>query len=44
MSRLWPGEKGKVYIYDGDSYKLKTTLDFDGGVDNLRYDAANERV
>ena len=37
-------EKGKVYIYDGDSYKLKTTLDFEGGADNLRYDAANKRV
>src|SRR5271169_5604084 len=37
-------EKGKLYIYDGDSYKLITTLDFDGGADNLRYDAAAKRV
>jgi outer membrane protein assembly factor BamB len=37
-------EKGKLYIYDGDSFKLITTLDFDGGADNLRYDAANKRV
>lgn len=37
-------EKGKVYIYDGDSYKLLNTLDFDGGADNLRYDAATKRV
>jgi DNA-binding beta-propeller fold protein YncE len=37
-------EKGKLYIYDGDSYKLISTLDFDGGADNLRYDAANKRV
>ena len=37
-------EKGKVYIYDGDSYKLITTLDFDGGADNMRYDAASKRV
>jgi DNA-binding beta-propeller fold protein YncE len=37
-------EKGKVYIYDGDSYKLITTLNFEGGADNLRYDAANKRV
>jgi DNA-binding beta-propeller fold protein YncE len=37
-------EKGKVYIYDGDSYKLITTLEFDGGADNMRYDAANKRV
>ncbi len=37
-------EKGKLYIYDGDSYKLISTLDFDGGADNLRYDAATKRV
>src|SRR6266576_3094656 len=37
-------EKGKVYIYDGDSYKLLSTLDFDGGADNLRYEAATKRV
>ena len=37
-------EKGKVYIYDGDSYKLITTLEFDGGADNMRYDAATKRV
>jgi DNA-binding beta-propeller fold protein YncE len=37
-------EKGKVYIYDGDSYKLITTLNFEGGADNLRYDAATKRV
>lgn len=37
-------EKGKVYIYDGESFKLLSTLDFDGGADNLRYDAATKRV
>jgi DNA-binding beta-propeller fold protein YncE len=37
-------EKGKVYIYDGDSFKLQNTLDFDGGADNLRYDAVTKRV
>jgi len=37
-------EKGKVYIYDGDSFKLLSTLDFEGGADNLRYDAATKRV
>jgi DNA-binding beta-propeller fold protein YncE len=37
-------EKGKAYVYDGDSYKLLNTLDFDGGADNLRYDAATKRV
>jgi WD40 repeat protein len=37
-------EKGRLYIYDGDSYKLITTLEFEGGADNLRYDAATKRV
>jgi WD40 repeat protein len=36
--------QGKLYIYDGDSFSLITTLDFEGGVDNLRYDAATKRV
>jgi DNA-binding beta-propeller fold protein YncE len=35
---------GKVYIYDGKSFDLITTVDFPGGADNLRYDAANKRV
>ena len=37
-------EKGKLYIYDGGSFKLITTIDFPGGADNLRYDAANKRL
>jgi hypothetical protein len=36
--------QGKLYIYEGDSFILKKTLDFDGGADNLRYDAATKRV
>ena len=36
--------KGKVYIYDANSFDLMTTVDFEGGADNLRYDAANKRV
>jgi hypothetical protein len=36
--------KGKVYIYDAASYDLISTVDFEGGADNLRYDAANKRV
>jgi DNA-binding beta-propeller fold protein YncE len=36
--------KGKVYIYDAGSYELISTVDFEGGADNLRYDAANKRV
>jgi DNA-binding beta-propeller fold protein YncE len=35
---------GKVYIFDGTTYELKTTVDFAGGADNLRYDAATKRV
>jgi hypothetical protein len=35
---------GKVYIYDGKTYDLITTVDFPGGDDNLRYEAANKRV
>jgi DNA-binding beta-propeller fold protein YncE len=37
-------EKGKLYIYDGDAFKLITTVDFEGGADNLRYDTATKRV
>jgi DNA-binding beta-propeller fold protein YncE len=36
--------KGKLYIYDADAFNLITTLDFEGGADNLRYDAATKRV
>lgn len=36
--------RGKVYIYDGKSYQQIATVDFPGGADNLRYDAANKRV
>lgn len=35
---------GKLYIYDGKTYDLITTVDFPGGADNLRYDAAARRV
>jgi len=36
--------RGKVYIFDGKSYDLITTVDFPGGADNMRYDAATKRV
>jgi len=36
--------KGKLYIYDGATFDLITSLDFHGDVDNLRYDAVNQRV
>ena len=35
---------GKLYIYDGTSFDLLTTIDFPGGADNVRYDAATRRV
>jgi DNA-binding beta-propeller fold protein YncE len=35
---------GKVYIYDGTSFDLVTTIDFPRGADNLRYEAATKRV
>jgi WD40 repeat protein len=38
------GSEGKVYIYDGGTYDQIATVDFEGGADNLRYDAAHERV
>ncbi len=36
--------RGKVYVYDGKSYDPITTVDFEGGADNLRYDTASKRV
>jgi hypothetical protein len=36
--------RGKVYVYDGQSYSQISTVDFQGGADNLRYDAATKRV
>lgn len=36
--------KGKLYIYDGATLDLIKSIDFHGDVDNLRYDAANQRV
>ena len=36
--------RGKVYIYDGKSYQQIAAVDFPGGADNLRYDAASKRV
>jgi hypothetical protein len=36
--------KGKVYIYDGTSLDLITSIDFHADADNLRYDVAEKRV
>jgi len=35
---------GKLYIYDGTSYDLITSIDFHDDVDNLRYDPVAKRV
>ena len=35
--------KGQLYIYDGATFALIKNIDFHGDVDNLRYDAANQR-
>jgi DNA-binding beta-propeller fold protein YncE len=36
--------KGKLYIFDGTSFALQTSIDFHGDADNLRYDAATRQV
>lgn len=36
--------KGKLYIYDGTSFELLTSIEFGGDVDNLRYVVAEKRV
>jgi len=36
--------KGSLYIYDGATFELIQAIDFRGDADNLRYDAANQRV
>jgi DNA-binding beta-propeller fold protein YncE len=45
LNRLFvASRRGKLYIYDGATYNLVTTIDFKGDVDNLRYDATSKRV
>ena len=36
--------KGKLYIYDGNDYKLITSIDYNADVDNLRYDVVSKRA
>jgi DNA-binding beta-propeller fold protein YncE len=38
------GPAEKLYIYDGTSFDLLTTLDCPGGADNLRYDKVSKLV
>ena len=44
-NKLFVGSgEGKLYIYDGTTFELMTSIDFGDDVDNLRYDAAEEPV
>ncbi len=44
-NKLFVGSgQGKLYIYDGASFQLITTIDFHGDVDNLRYDSQTKCV
>ena len=44
-NKLFVGsDEGKLYIYDGTSLDLITSIDFGDDVDNLRYDSASKRV
>ncbi|MGB7548921.1 MAG: YncE family protein [Terracidiphilus sp.] len=44
-NKLFVGsDEGKLYIYDGSSFALIASIDFGDDVDNLRYDAAQQRV
>jgi DNA-binding beta-propeller fold protein YncE len=44
-NKLFVGSgEGKLYIYDGTTFDLITSIDFGDDVDNLRYDAAQRRV
>ena len=45
LNKLFVGSRqGKLYIYDGTSYDLITSIDYNADVDNLRYDASSKRV
>jgi DNA-binding beta-propeller fold protein YncE len=45
LNKLFVGsDEGKLYIYDGASFELITSIDFGDDVDNLRYDAASKRL
>ena len=45
LKKLFVGSRdGKLYVYDGTSFDLLTSITFDGDVDNLRYDETGQRV
>jgi DNA-binding beta-propeller fold protein YncE len=44
-NKLFVGsDEGKLYIYDGETFDLITSIDFGEDVDNLRYDPAEKRL
>ena len=44
-NKLFVGsDEGKLYVYDGTTFDLITSIDFGDDADNLRYDAAEKRV
>jgi DNA-binding beta-propeller fold protein YncE len=45
LNKLFVGsDSGRLYIYDGKSFDLLTSIDFGDDVDNLRYDPATKCV
>jgi DNA-binding beta-propeller fold protein YncE len=45
VNRIFVGsDEGKLYIYDGDSFQLITSISFGDDVDNLRYEAGERRL
>lgn len=45
FKKLFVGsDEGKLYVYDGDTYSLITSIDFGDDVDNLRYDVASKHL
>jgi hypothetical protein len=44
-NKLFVGsDQGRLYVYDGTTFGLITSIDFGDDVDNLRYDAAEKRL
>jgi hypothetical protein len=45
LNKLFVGsDGGRLFIYDGTSFELLTSIDFGEDVDNLRYDPVTKRV
>ena len=45
VNKLFVGsDEGKLYIYDGSTFDLLSSIDYGDDVDNLRYDASKKQV